>query len=186
MTNRGESIRAMRPLFQAGEGGSIPTSPLQLWLETVDFPVARDLNKLWHSRLPRIGDPVAVMRDGLHYVATFNDTAYAAAIWTHPVNRDLPQDTWLELRRLAIAPDAPKNTASRLLGVMARLVKKSRPELVRLVSYQDMGVHTGTIYRAAGWEATTVKRFSSWTNGTRSRPDDQAKSDKQRWEKSVA
>jgi len=117
------------------------------------------------------------------FTAAFNGVSYAVAIWSHPVNRSLPQETWLELRRFAIAPDRPRNTASRVLSVMARMIRKSEPKMERLISYQDMGVHTGTIYRAAGWTATVTKSATSWTNAKRTRPADQAFSDKQRWER---
>ena len=49
----GESIRAMHPLFQAGEGGSIPTSPLQLLLCKVNHKTAAGLVFEWHSVMPR-------------------------------------------------------------------------------------------------------------------------------------
>lgn len=108
---------------------------------------------------------------------------FAVAIWSNPVARNLPQDTWLELRRLAIAPDAPKNTASRMLGVMARLIRKEKPQVERLVSYHDTEVHTGGIYRAAGWTATTVNKDGNWTRPNRNRPKAQSEAAKQRWEK---
>jgi hypothetical protein len=104
------------------------------------------------------------------------------AIWSHPVNRSLPQTEWLELRRLAICDESPRNTASWMLGVMARLIRRASPEITTLVSYQDKEVHAGTIYKAAGWTPTAVKKFASWTNAKRTRPADQAPSDKQRWE----
>lgn len=183
--NRGESIRLMHPLFHEGEGGSTPTSPLQMRIELISWEMAKDLNKLWHSRLPRIGDPAGATHAWLCFAAENKGVAYAVAIWSHPVNRNLPQDEWLELRRLAIAPDAPKNTATWMLKVMRFMIRKKRPQVKRLVSYQDMSVHAGTIYAAAGWERTVVKRFSSWTSKTRNRPTDQSNGDKQRWEKTI-
>jgi hypothetical protein len=179
---RGDSIRLMHPLFQEGEGGSTPTSPLSMRVERIAYETAKALNQKWHSRLPRIGDPPGTTNAMICFGAAYRGVLYAVAIWSHPVNRSLPQNEWLELRRMAISDDAPKMTGSWMLGVMARLVRKSRPEVRTLISYQDKAVHSGTIYRAAGWKATTVKRYSSWSNQTRVRPECQAKSDKQRWE----
>jgi hypothetical protein len=178
----GESIRVMHPLFQEGEGGSIPTSPLSMRVEKVDYLTARSLNFEWHSRLPKIGDPPGTTNAMLCFGAVHSQKCYAVAIWSHPVSRSLPQVEWLELRRLAISGDAPKNTASWMLSVMVRLIRKLRPEVTTLISYQDKSVHTGTIYKAAGWKPTAFKRYSSWSNATRVRPKDQAASDKQRWE----
>jgi hypothetical protein len=138
--------------------------------------------------LPRMGTGFVKKQPFLCYAATFEGLIYAVAIWSNPVARNLPQQEWLELRRLAIAPDAPRNTASRMLAVMARLVRKDRPVVSRLVSYQDREVHTGAIYRAAGWVAalTRRKRKRSWTTPSRPRPDAQALACKERWEKVIA
>ena len=182
---RAESIRVMRPLFQAGEGGSTPTSALQLWLEPIGFDVARELNRLWHSRLPRMGTGCIDNQPFLCYASEYDGIAYAVAIWSNPVARNLPQQEWLELRRLAIAPDAPRNTASRMLAVMARLVRQAKPEVKTLVSYQVLDVHTGAIYRAAGWKKTAVNACGNWNRPSRSRPSAQSAAAKQRWERSL-
>ncbi len=181
---RAESIRVMHPHVQAGEGGSIPTSALQLWVSPVSFPEAQSLNRRWHSRLPEIGDPPSMMNASRCFAAVFEGAAYAAAIWTHPVARLLPQTTWLELRRLAIAPDAPRNTASRFLSVMTRLLRRERPWLVRLISYQDTESHTGAIYRAAGWTPAEQRGRSNtqWNMPGRRRPPSRSAARKVRWE----
>jgi hypothetical protein len=80
---------------------------------------------------------------------------YAVALWHNPSARTLPEH-WLELRRLAVAPDAPHCTASRMLGEMARFFRGHCPERERMISYQDPSVHTGTIYRAAGWRVAFI------------------------------
>jgi hypothetical protein len=155
------------------------------------FEQARELNGRWHSRLPRIGDPPNVMRHAPCFAASFGGVPFAVAIWSHPVNRRLPQKEWLELRRLADSPAAPRNTASRFLAVMTRLLRAEYPELSRLISYQDTEVHTGAIYRAAGWTPTVRSKWNPWNkprsrnlNGRpRTRPECQSKADKQRWEK---
>lgn len=191
MKTRGESISVMQPLFQEAEGGSIPTSPLQMRVESIGYKTAKALNGKWHSRLPRIGDPPGTEKAMSCFAATFEDRIFAVAIWSHPVNRTLPQKTWIELRRMAICDERPDNTASWMLGIMARLLRRERPQLVKLISYQDLGVHSGTIYKAAGWTATQVKKYklggdeNAWTNTKRTRPKCQASSDKQRWEREL-
>lgn len=180
-----ENIRVMYPLFQAGKGGSIPTSALSLFVETTDYAWAKKLNQAWHSTLPRIGDPESVMVGGVHYAATYQGIIYAIAIWTHPVSRSLPKDSWLELRRLAIAPDAPRNTASRILAVMAKLILVAKPLITTLVSYQDMEAHSGCIYRAAGWTPTIISKRKNWSSSARYRPAAQRPTNKQRWEKVI-
>lgn len=185
----GGSNPVMHPLYQEGQGGSTPTPPLSaktLRVEQIDFADAKRLNRLWHSRLPRFGTGFIVDQPFLCFAAEGDGGAsYAVAIWSNPVARNLPQDTWLELRRLAIAPEAPRNTASRMLRVMAAIIRRKRPEVVRLVSYQDTEVHTGGIYRAAGWTATTVNKDGNWNRPGRSRPAAQSVAPKRRWEKEL-
>src|SRR5262245_31881900 len=125
MGSRADGVREARSLFQERGSGATPTSALQLRVEPIDVADAKRLNRLWHSRLPRMAEPGCFMRVALCFAAEFDGVYYATAIWTHPVARLLPQDTWLELRRLAIAPDAPRNTASRMLRVMVLLVHKA-------------------------------------------------------------
>jgi hypothetical protein len=164
--SRADSIRVMHPLFQVGQGGSIPTSALQLRIEESPLQHAAELNKLWHSALPDLFLPTC-NRDVVSFVGTFDGRAFATAIWSGPVSNHHNDGITVELRRFAIAPDAPKFTASRMLGIMARLIAKRMPHIRRLISYQATAVHAGTIYKAAGWTAAHLSKNPKW--GTRKR-----------------
>ena len=183
MINCGESIRVVHPLFQEAGGGSIPTSPLQLQFRVVSKDIFSKLNSLWHSRLPKVG----ASHFRVCYCAEFSGVFFAVAAWSNPVARLLPQQEWLELRRFAIADDAPKFTASRMLGWMRRDIRKRFPDVARLISYQDLDAHSGTIYKASGWrEAENYKpRARGWI-GWGSRPrigrTNQAVAPRMRWE----
>lgn len=142
--------RLLSPLFNPGVH-SPPPRASDLSVVRCDPQVARDLNQLWHSRLPQTQQGPWMLAFAAHY----EWTAFAVALWHNPSARNLPA-TWLELRRLAVAPDAPHCTASFMLGRMRKWIASERPEITRLVSYQDMEVHTGTIYRAAGWHVGAV------------------------------
>lgn len=162
-----ESIRVMHPLFQAEQGGSIPTSALQLQFGKSRRDVFKALNRQWHSRLPECQDGHRI-----YYHAEYDGIYYAVAMWTNPSAPRLPQREWIELKRFAIAPNAPKNLASRMLGWMSRDIAKRFPEVTTLVSYQDCDVHDGTIYKAAGWtggEEQTRSPSTTWHNRPRSR-----------------
>jgi hypothetical protein len=122
------------------------------------------------------------------YVAEHDDHWYAVAIWTGPVNRDLNDGHRYELRRFAIAPSAPRNTASRMLAVMARDIRRRRPDIDELISYQLLDTHRGTIYRAAGWEVRHFSKGHGWDTtegGGRTRPSGQNVGDKQCWRKGI-
>lgn len=85
-------------------------------------------------------------------VGTDDSEVYAVAPWNNPSARTLPTH-WLELRRMACAPDAPKFTASRFLAGMVDWFRANCPDREKCISYQDTAVHKGTIYKAAGWVA---------------------------------
>jgi hypothetical protein len=154
-------------------------------VEPTTFEHALLLNALWHSRLPRMGTGFIKRQPFICFAAVYQGRAFAVAIWSNPVARNLPQREWLELRRLAHAPDAPRNTGSWMLAVMARLIVRERPWITRLISYHDTEVHLGTIYAAAGWCKTAVNRDGNWTRRKRPRPTAQSNAAKQRWELSV-
>lgn len=106
-----------------------------------------------HSRLPntQAGPWQFAFR------ARYGDQVVAVALWNNPSARMLPGH-WLELRRMACSPDAPRNTCSRMLGWMARWFKQHHPHRERMLSYQDTAVHSGCIYKAAGWTAAYISK----------------------------
>lgn len=136
------------PLLESPIGLGLPRKATQLTVTLCDVNHARALNAEWHSRLP------VTQRAPWQFAfrAAFDGVTYGVALWNNPNTRSLPSH-WLELRRLAVAPDAPHCAASRMLGQMARYFRANHPNRERLISYQDKAVHTGTIYRAAGWVA---------------------------------
>ncbi len=180
-----DDARVAFPLFQGEYGGSIPTSALQLHIAKVSPRLSLKLNALWHSRLPIItfNNIIGV---GMHicFVAEYANRFYATAIYSAPISRHLNDRATLELRRLAIAPDAPKNSASRILAITRRLIRKRMPHIKKLISYQDTEVHTGTIYRADGWTPTILNTGGEWKDCKRGFKNNKAQTaaPKQRWE----
>ncbi len=182
--------RSLNPLWQESVTPAATVRELSCDLCAPEF--ARSLNAAWHSRLPN------TQRGPWQYAfaAHKSGIVYAVALWHNPSARTLPSH-WLELRRLAIADDAPHCTASWMLAKMIRWFQANHPERERAISYQDCGVHTGTIYRAAGWTVGLVAKprlrdRSTPRKGTRRdyRTDangkDAAGSAKVRWEKALA
>jgi hypothetical protein len=88
----------------------------------------------------------------------------------------------LELRRLAISKEAPKNTASRMIKVMISIIRQKFPDIKKLISYQDTEVHRGTIYKASNWKIGAKVRGLSWTTKNRKRNPEQTLAKKIRWE----
>jgi len=117
------------------------------------------------------------------YGAAHEGDVFAVAAWSNPVARCLDQHAILELRRFAIAPDAPKNTGSRMLAWMARDIRSRWPHVTTLISYQDCDEHSGTIYRAAGWVPVEVGQGGAWSNRQRWNRTAKRLPRKIRWEK---
>lgn len=142
-----------------------PSKASQLIVEPCPVAHARELIQRWHSRLPNVqrGPWMHAFR------AHWNGFTYGVALWHNPSARSLPQ-SWIELRRLAVAPDAPHCTASRMLGQMAQWIRVNAPDCDRLISYQDAEVHTGTIYSAAGWNRAYFSKPRERQRGGYSRP----------------
>ncbi len=188
---RADGVPVAHPLFQAGGGGSIPTSALQLRFDVIDVQTARGLNALWHSVLPNLRTgQITGMSDVKHtcYVAECDGGYYATAIWTSPpaVNR-MKWDVHevLELRRMAVSDQAPKNSASRMLGWMVRDIRRRYPTVHTLISYQAEDHHVGTIYKAAGWTEGPRTKFTLWTHDRGSSTSAPTTSRKVRWERRI-
>lgn len=177
-------MRDLMPLFRK-EIPRTPDSPKQLDVYKCKPRLACELNALWHSRFPKIHwSNVVRNKNYVCYIAVYDDFIYAVAIWSTPIaaNRMKRGDVALELRRLAIAPDAPKYTASRMLSVMTKNIKKNMPHIKFLVSYQDTEIHSGTIYKASGWTPVSTSSFGMDWRKYRNRSNPQSLAPKTRWQ----
>jgi len=151
MKMSGDSVRVAQPLFPVEGQGSIPMSPLQFEIVEITLEKAKELNFLWHSRLPKYNTGY-LPNHKICFAAEYKNIYFAIAIWGMPSSPSIPYDTWLELKRMAIHVDAPKNTASRMIKIMESVIKKKFTEIYMLISYQDTECHLGTIYKASNWK----------------------------------
>lgn len=185
-------VRVVFPMFPVTQEVDL-TSPKQLNIHTVSIDTFLVLNKHWHSRLPVLTNPYN--GNNICFGAEINNLWYATAHWGNPIARLFNGKNYLELRRFAIAPDAPRNTASYMMAVMEKTIKKEMSHIVKLISYQDTEVHLGTIYKASGWTIGAIHKGGSWSrpnskntynNKPRTRPDlNNATGEKIRWEKDL-
>jgi hypothetical protein len=178
--SRADDVRVTCPLFQAEYGGATPTSALHLRFSRCDIKRAIALNEGWHSRLPALTN----WQGCFAFSAECGNVVYAVAIWGRPVARAYNGTKTIELRRMAVADDGPKNTASRMIGWMIRNLKRAG-EYTKAISYQDTAVHAGTIYKASGWIPVKVGK-DTWDRpnqgARRRRSDSQEVGEKVRWE----
>lgn len=179
----GDGVMETQLSFQIEDGGSIPTSPLHFSFEVISAKTACELNSQWHSRFPYIHWSNVVRNKAyICYAAKFDGKYFAVAIWSSPIARKLDANSLLELRRMAINQDCPRNTASRMLSFMKKDIKKRFPQIKKLISYQDTEVHQGTIYKASGWTMVETKTKETDWSKTRGRAKPQSTAIKVRWE----
>ena len=154
-------------------------------IEECRAQVACMLNELWHSRLPKIhwSNVVRNTHYGC-YSFSYNEAIIGVGIWSSPVaqNRMTNGKLILELRRLALSKFCEKNTATFVLSKMIKKIKIKFPHLIKLISYQDVEVHHGTIYKAGNWVHKGQLDLLDWTTSKRKRNALQSNAAKVRWE----
>lgn len=84
--------------------------------------------------------------------------------------RDAPWESVLELNRMWLADDLPRNGESRSIGVACRMIAKHAAQVKWVVSFADgTQCGDGTIYRASGFILTGIKESDALArlpNGT--------------------
>lgn len=64
----------------------------------------------------------------------------------------------MELNRMAFSDRLPRNSESRALSVLAKVLRKHAPQVKWIMSFADgTQCGDGTIYRAAGYDLTAIK-----------------------------
>ena len=145
-----------RPAFQPGDGGSQPTSSLQIKsfrVEGCDITQVRAFVEQWHYSHNTNG-----IRSRYCFRLMAGRTMIGGAIFGGPAMANqwkkyaASEDGVVELRRLCCVDDAPKNTESYFIAKMLMLLRKhTGVELV--ISYADRAYgHTGIIYKASNFE----------------------------------
>lgn len=135
-------------LFQIEDGGSIPTSPLQLKVKECKFSDIRDIFEKYHYKSSHMGGGIswclAAQYQGRNLAGIVigkarHDKKYSAVM------------KCVELRRMACIDELPKNTESWFLGKCIWWLKMNT-DIERVISYSDKSVgHKGTIYKAANF-----------------------------------
>jgi hypothetical protein len=105
-------------LFQADDGGSNPTSALQtqkMRVRETSWTAIATIFRVWHYRQDWIGGSIK------HTFGLFSpELLIGGAMFGDPRHRDKYSDNGkvpcLELRRLALIDDAPKNSESFFIG----------------------------------------------------------------------
>ncbi len=146
------SAVAARPKSNRAGGGALPTPALhQLSVRPVPFSVAKRMLEREHYLHSFPGGTVLAFSVfyGSHLTGALTLGAGPAhAYW---LVADAASKDCCALSRFWLDGSLPKNTASRILAVVTRLIR--RPTTLKfLITYADPAHgHTGTIYQATNW-----------------------------------
>lgn len=153
----GESISGDAPVDLTGEGGSFPTSSLQIQpkdirLEKISRATAR---RIWledHYLHRDFSNPSlelgAFNKDMSKLVGAI---AFSARLGGS--KKGGAPHIW-EIRRMFLSEECARNSESRVLSIACRIiVPRIAPHVKQIISYSDVEKmkHKGTIYKAAGF-----------------------------------
>ncbi len=142
----GGSIMVTRSLFQEGEGGSIPTSPHQLTVQKCEFSDIIHIFEKYHYKGGHMGGGISFC-----LALMFHDTPVGGAVVGLPRHTSKYKNS-LEIRRMALYDECPKNSESYFLSKIIWYIKKNT-DARGVLSYADTSVgHKGTIYKAANFK----------------------------------
>ncbi|WP_051275799.1 XF1762 family protein [Desulfovirgula thermocuniculi] len=102
----------------------------------------------------------------------YGDRLVGVLVFGRPSARLEDQRHTLELTRMVLLDECPRNSESRALALAVKWVRRNMPGIRRLIAYADPGRgHQGTVYRAAGWRLVGRTAGGRWTRTGRSRRD---------------
>lgn len=135
---------------QSKNGGSNPTPPLQVY-ECPQQDIARFVEQTHYSH------SVFGITAEVCFKVLDGDRIVGAAIFGNPAGMGVLKKygengkyRTSELRRFVLADECPRNSESKLIAVMLRILKKKGFQ--RILSYADPAAgHSGVIYKATGF-----------------------------------
>lgn len=153
MNESEDSLMLKRPAIQQGVSGLIPTSSLHFQVVLCQRKEIKDFIEKYHY---------SHNINGLHSEYCFklmdNNKIIGACIygklamhnqWKKYVEKE---EDIIELRRLVLIDDTPKNTESYFIGYTIRWLKKNT-NLKKIISYADPEYgHSGIIYKASNFK----------------------------------
>mgnify|MGYP003544476194 CR=1 FL=1 len=130
-------------------------------VKPLESKMAREFVQRWHY------SGKTYPKSSLHLGAFLGGRLVGVMQFGDPLDRSkvigLVKDTkWhnmLELNRMAMIDDTPKNTESRFISIAMKMIKKSYPSIEWVLSFSDgCQCGDGTIYRASGFVLTGIKK----------------------------
>lgn len=164
----GNSVMAAQSLFQEMGGGSNPTFSLKVY--PCKFSDIRHIFENFHYKKGHMGGGISLC------LALMDKDKIIGGCVVGKLRHDKAYSKGdkkvLELRRMALLDEAPKNTESYFLSKVIWYLRKNT-DVDEVISYSDLSVgHKGTIYKAANFKLigeTAPSKHVFW-NGVRYHP----------------
>lgn len=139
----------------------MPTSAKEIVLRVVTSRVARDVVRRYHYSGRCVANTQinlgVYLRGRLRGAIQLGPSMFREQM--RPLVRDTPANGLLEIHRIAFADDLPRNSESRALAIVMRMLRRHRPEVQWVLTFADgCQCGDGTIYRAAGFVLTQIKK----------------------------
>ena len=129
------------------DSDSIPTSPHHFKIKEGKFKDFANLLDKHHYKGKKIGGGISH-----HLILTYNNKVYGGVVIGKMRHQDKYDEESVELRRMVLHPDCPKNTASYFLSkVIWWLKKNTNISIVYTFADQTVG-HKGTCYKASNFK----------------------------------
>jgi hypothetical protein len=150
--------------FQFADSGSIPTSPHHFKIREGKFGDFAHLLRDYHYKRDNIGGGISH-----HLVLKYGIKTVGGAVIGKMRHSDKYSEKAIELRRMVLHPDCPKNTASYFLSKIIWWLKNNT-DISVVYTFADQTVgHKGTCYKAANFKfvkETKESKYVIW-NGKR-------------------
>lgn len=149
------------------EGGSSPTNTLQIYVKECRFSDIRHIFEQYHYKGAHMGGGISVC-----YAAEQAGCIVGGMVVGKPRHQG-KYPGLLELRRMALSESMPKNSESKFISIVVRLLQKKFPEVNGVLSYADGSVgHAGIIYKASNfvYQGETAASLHVMWNGIRYHP----------------
>jgi len=102
----------------------------------------------------------------------YGDRLVGVLMFGRPSARLEDQEHTVELTRMVLLDECPRNSESRALALAAKWIRGNMPEIRRLIAYADPSRgHRGTVYLAAGWKFVGRTAGGRWARPGRPRRD---------------
>lgn len=156
----GDGVCETQQTLQFEDGGSIPTSPHQLKIRQGAFKEFSELLRKYHYKSNKIGGGISY-----HLVLTYQGRVYGGIVIGKMRHEKKYDAKSVELRRMVLDEDCPKNTASYFLSKTIWWLKKNTDISIIYTFADGSAGHKGTCYKASNFEyvkTTPPSKYVMW------------------------